>query len=91
MVVPVAYLVHRVCEEFSVLPAVAARAIESDTGLLGEVLDVRAFVQAWQARAVYEAQEPRPKHEPSIPKALRDRLYKARYARLMALKAQRGD
>lgn len=83
---PMAYLVHRVCEEFGVLPAVAARAIESDTGLLGEVLDVRAFVRAWEAQAAYEAQEPRPARGPAIPKALRDRLTTARVARLMALK-----
>lgn len=81
-----AYVVHRVCEEFGVLPAVAARAIDADTGLMGEVLDVRAFVQAWHAQASYEAQEPRPPSEPSIPKALRDRLVQARVARLMALK-----
>ena len=84
--VPMAYLVHRVCEEFGVLPAVAARAIETDTGLLGEVLDVRAFVRAWDAQASYEAQEPRPTRGPSIPKGLRDRLTLARVARLLALK-----
>jgi hypothetical protein len=81
-----AFVVHRICEEFGVLPAVAARALEADTGLMGEVLDVRAFVAAWHARAVYEAQEPRPARGPSIPKTLADRLTTARVARLMALK-----
>jgi hypothetical protein len=82
----VAYVVHRVCEEFGVLPAVAARAIESDTGLIGEVLDVRAFVRAWDLQASYEAQEPRSDRAPAIPRPLRDRLTTARVARLMALK-----
>ena len=81
-----AYLVHRVCEEFGVDHERAARLIERDTGLLGEVMDVRAFVRAWDARASYEAQEPRPAREPAIPKRLHDRLVKARVARLMALK-----
>lgn len=81
---------HRVCEEFNVLPAVAARAIEADTGLLWEVLDVRAFVRAWEAQAAYESQEPRPARGPSIPKRMRDRLTTARVGRLLALKGGRA-
>ena len=91
MPVPMAYLVHRVCEEFSVLPAVAARAVETDTGLLMEVLDVRNFVNAWQARAVYEAQEPRPASGLSLPRPIADRLTTARYARLARLKQTGGQ
>lgn len=79
------FLVHRICEEFGVLPAVAARAIETDTGLLGEVLDVRAFVRAWEAYARYEA-DPEHVASPDLPRGLRARLTQAKYARLMALK-----
>ena len=82
---PMLYLVHRVCEEFQVLPSVAARAIEEDSGLLGDVLDVRAFVGGWRAQMQYEADAEHLK-APDLPKALRDRITRARVARLLALK-----
>ena len=77
------------CEEFGGYPPDAARAWDEDDGLILEVMDVRAFVRAWQARALYESQDPRPPREPDMPKALRDRLIAARYARLRAEKQQR--
>jgi hypothetical protein len=71
-----------------VLPAVAARAIDTDTGLLMEVLDVRAFARAWDAQARYEA-DPEHVTSPTLPRALRERLLAAKYARLMDLKEAR--
>ncbi len=85
---PVAYVIHRVCEEFGVLPHVAARALETDTGLLADVLDVRAFVRAYQALETYERSDGQVA-APTLTRALRDRLLGARAARLLALKAER--
>jgi len=72
------------------MPSTAARALEQDTGLLAEVLDVRAFVRAYEALTAYERSDGKATMPP-MPKVLRERLLQARVARLLALKQERGD
>jgi hypothetical protein len=40
--------VSRVCEEFSCLPSQAERELDNDTGLLFDILGMRAFSGAWR-------------------------------------------